>query len=102
LRYFVGEPEVSMEWVERALVAAESGGYVGVISQALNTKSLIYHSRGRWEEARALLHHSLALAERNDLTSPLMRALFNLANDAAIWDRWEEARRLDERHMEMV
>jgi len=102
LHYFVGEPEVSMEWVERALVAAESGGYVGVISQALNTKSLIYHSRGRWEEARALLHHSLALAERNDLTSPLMRALFNLANDAAIWDRWEEARRLDERHMEMV
>src|SRR5207248_10446298 len=65
-------------------------------------RSLIRRSRGRLEEAKALLRHALAVAEEHGLTREVMRALFNMADQALTWDQDEEALTLDTRHMELA
>ena len=100
--YFRGELDLSEKWLERALEAAEARLYPWVLSQALNTKSLILHARGRHQEGAALLRHALRVAEENDLPEAISRALFNLANDAGVSDRYREALEYDTRNLELV
>jgi len=69
---------------------AEERGDMTLLSQALNTKSLLV-SRLRIHERGALLREARRIAEEHDLTEPLVRALNNLAVVAETADRPAEA-----------
>lgn len=102
LHFFSGDLDLAMRWADRCLDIAEAQGFPAVISHSLNTRSLILRSRGRLEEARALLRHALVVAEAHGLTREIMRALFNMADQALAWDRDEEALALDTRLMQLA
>jgi class 3 adenylate cyclase/tetratricopeptide (TPR) repeat protein len=89
-QYFAGHVEAAARWVERALDVAESRWLPEVLSQALNTKSLLL-GRTRPEESQALLERAIRLAEENDLTVAHIRGLNNLGVVLGELDRYEEA-----------
>ncbi len=92
LLYFRGgDPEAASERVELALRLAEDLWLPDVLSQALNTKSLLLLNRGRREESLALLEHSAKLAAEHDLTEAGLHAYLNLASILANRDRADEA-----------
>jgi tetratricopeptide (TPR) repeat protein len=66
-------------------------GLPEILSQALNTKSLILGARGRWNERRALLRYALEVALEHDKPSAALRAYNNLADLTATEDRYQEA-----------
>jgi tetratricopeptide (TPR) repeat protein len=101
-RVFMGDSEDADEPLEFALDAAEARRLPHVVSEALNTKSLILARRGRPEESLALLRHALELALENDLTESALRAYFNLAYLNAGRDRLDEAIELDEKGLELA
>jgi tetratricopeptide (TPR) repeat protein len=65
------------------------------LSQALNTKSLLLATRGRYEESQALLQRALAIGEEHELPQASSRARFNLADGLTDRGRVEEGLRLD-------
>jgi len=79
-QFFQGNRERALERVDRALEIAESIPLPETISQALNTKHLVMSSRGRRQEALALLKHALQVALDNDLPAATLRAYINLSN----------------------
>jgi len=91
IQFFRGELDEAARWVESALEIAESLWLPELLSQALNTKSLILASRGRSEECIALIEHALRIALENDRTDAAIRAYFNLAHDYSVRDRYAEA-----------
>jgi class 3 adenylate cyclase/tetratricopeptide (TPR) repeat protein len=99
LHYFAGDLDLAAAWVDRALAAAEARRYPEVLSQALNTKSLILRAAGRYQEAVGLLKHALDIALENDLGAAALRALFNLADEAANSDRHTQALELDVKYL---
>ena len=101
LHYFRGELDIASSWVDRALEAGEELALPEVLSQALNTKSLIIRTRGHEEEAQALLKHALDIAIENDLPNATGRALNNLADTFLVQDRVEEALLHDSRNFEL-
>ncbi len=74
-----GDHEAAWPFVEQALALAEELRLPETISMGLNLKYLIRYAQGRVEEARALLLHSLLLAQENDLPGREIRAHNNLA-----------------------
>src|SRR5439155_18522962 len=66
-----------------------------LLSQALNTKSLILLGRGRLEEGLGLLKHALEIALEHDRAAAATRAYFNLAHGYAVRDRWQDALAVD-------
>jgi class 3 adenylate cyclase/tetratricopeptide (TPR) repeat protein len=86
--YFSGEFDAALERIERALDIAESLRLMEVLSQALNTKALVLASRGRREEAEALLQHSLKIALEGDLRAAALRAYNNLGSGMEDADRF--------------
>jgi class 3 adenylate cyclase/tetratricopeptide (TPR) repeat protein len=98
--YFRGELDESFAWAERALVVAEAQQHPWVLSQALNTKSLVLSARGRMEEGLGLLKHALTIAEQHNLSDAISRGLFNLGNVLFLDDRCREALEYDTRHLE--
>src|SRR5439155_25818080 len=62
-----------------------------VLSQALNTKSVILQSRGRRKEAAVLVRHALEVALEHDKPSAALRAYNNVADLLIQGDRYEEA-----------
>jgi tetratricopeptide (TPR) repeat protein len=62
-----------------------------VLSEALNTQGLIAGYAGRFEQALALMKHSLELALEHDLTGSALRAYNNLGDLLDRRDRYEEA-----------
>jgi class 3 adenylate cyclase/tetratricopeptide (TPR) repeat protein len=101
-RVFIGDREGAGEPLEFALEVAEGQRLPHVLSEALNTKSLMLARRGRPEESLALLRHALELALENDLTESALRAYFNLAYLNASRDRLDESVRLDEQGLELA
>jgi len=91
VRFFRGDLDDAARWIETALEIAESLWLPELLSQALNTKSLILASRGRPEESIALIQHALRVALENDRTDASLRAHFNLAHDYAVRDRHADA-----------
>src|SRR5207248_1427423 len=89
--FFTGDLDRAEERLEFALRIAESLWLPGVLSEALNTKSLILHARGRTEESYALLTHALTLAQQGEATWSTLRAYTNLSNLMFETDRLEEA-----------
>jgi class 3 adenylate cyclase/tetratricopeptide (TPR) repeat protein len=111
--WFMGHPDDAAERIERALDIAEALSLPEVLSQALNTKALVLmYSKGRPEEGRALLRHSLTVALENDVPSAALRAYNNLAELLWSWDQLdaglshtreglELARRMGDRRWEL-
>jgi tetratricopeptide (TPR) repeat protein len=77
LNYFLGEHDLAAQRVDRSLEIAEALPAYSVLADSLNTKHLLLLSRGRYEEATALLQHSIVLGREHDLGFPLMRAVNN-------------------------
>ena len=94
LLYFGGESASGLERIDRALEIAEALDIPEVLSEALNTKSLILLNDGRWNEATALLRHALAIALQHDKPSAAMRAYNNLVDFADGTDRYADADQL--------
>jgi tetratricopeptide (TPR) repeat protein len=92
LHFFEGHHERATALIERALEMAETLRLPEVLSQALNTKSMILSSR-RPEESQALLRHALDLALEHDLAAATLRAYFNLSYLALQRERWDEGAR---------
>ena len=91
LYYFKGELEIASERIETALVIAEALRFPEVLSQALNTMSAIAIFQERYEQAFALVKHSLEIALENDLSAAALRAYNNLSENLQRRDRHEEA-----------
>jgi class 3 adenylate cyclase/tetratricopeptide (TPR) repeat protein len=92
-KFFAGHLEAGAQRLEIALDIAEALGLPEVISQALNTKSLVLGARGRRQEAGALLGHALQVALANDKPSAALRAYNNLVDQATGEDRYEDAQK---------
>jgi tetratricopeptide (TPR) repeat protein len=93
LHFFRGEMEQALTRVEQALAIAESQRLPQVLSQALNTKSLVIRT-DRPREGRALIREALDVALEHDLVDAALRAYNNLAVNEFEADRREEARRM--------
>ena len=100
IHFFEGNPAAAAARVELALEIAEAHGFPAVLSEALNTKSLILF--GRPNESRALLKEALAIALQHDLVGQALRAYNNLAVAAWNEDRREEGRRAVEAGFELA
>jgi class 3 adenylate cyclase/tetratricopeptide (TPR) repeat protein len=92
--YFGGDSHAGLERIERALEIAEALDLPEVLSEALNTKSLIILNDGRWNEATGLLRHALAIALQHDKPSAALRAYNNLVDFADATDRFADADQL--------
>jgi class 3 adenylate cyclase/tetratricopeptide (TPR) repeat protein len=101
-RVFIGDAAAAEEPLEFALEVAEARRFPHVISEALNTKSLILARRGHPEECLGLMRHALELALENDLTESALRGYFNLAYLNASRDRPHEAIEVDEQGLELA
>ena len=91
--FFNGDTEDALGWIERALEIAEALDLPEVLSEALNTKSLILHTFGRASEAAGLMRHALAIALEHDKPSAALRAFNNLTDLSDYEDRYAEAER---------
>jgi tetratricopeptide (TPR) repeat protein len=77
LTYFLGDHPLAWERVERTLEIAEALPAPEVLSNALNTKSLLLLGNGRYEEGSALLDRAIAIGRKHDLGVTLLRAINN-------------------------
>jgi tetratricopeptide (TPR) repeat protein len=77
LTYFLGEHDLASERVERALEIAEALPAKQVLADALNTKSLLLNSSGRYEESSALLARAVELGRKHEMGHTLLRAINN-------------------------
>lgn len=96
IEYFTADRDRASEHIELALDVAETHGDMALLSQALNTKSLLL-ARLRIHEQQALLREAIRIAEEHDLTEPLMRAINNLMVLLETSDRFAEADELQGR-----
>ena len=102
MRFFAGDIDRANDAVEVALRISEAEGLPDVISDAMNTRSIIMSSIGRYQEGIALLRHSLSLALEHDLPEPALRAYNNLAETATDLDRHEEGLEIYERGLALA
>jgi class 3 adenylate cyclase/predicted ATPase len=93
LHFFRGEVEQAMLRVEQALIIAESQSLPAVLSQALNTKSLLLRAEHP-RESRALIREALDIALEHDLVEAALRAYNNLAVNEWEADRHGESRKM--------
>ncbi|MDP9296575.1 MAG: AAA family ATPase, partial [Actinomycetota bacterium] len=95
IRYFSAKDEESVRRalvpVDRALEISEAARLGGILSDAMNTKSIILGSLNRPEESMALLQHSLEVALEHDAAPATLRAYSNLSNEMWERDRFDEA-----------
>jgi tetratricopeptide (TPR) repeat protein len=89
--FFGGDAALGLERVETALDIAEALLLPEILSQALNTKAIIFLSMGRKQEALALLRYALDVALEHDRPSAALRGYFNLADSLGQIDRYEDA-----------
>ena len=90
-RFFHGDLELALTRIETALQLAEALSLPEVISQALNTKGVIYLARERPREGLLLQRHALEVALEHDKPSAALRAYYNLGDSLARADRFEES-----------
>jgi len=93
--------ELASPHLERALELAEALNLPEVFCQALTSKSLLFTTRNRLEEARILLEGSLERALENDLHTAALRALNNLGVVLESSDRYAETIDLIDRGLEL-
>ena len=88
--------------LERALELAEALGLPEVFAQALTSKSLLFATRNRLEEARILLEGALEHALEHDLHHPALRAINNLAVVHESSDRYADAAELSDQGVDLA
>jgi predicted ATPase/class 3 adenylate cyclase len=100
--YFAGRAEEAAVVLEEALRLAEGLRLPEVLSQALNSKSLVLAGQGRYDEAGLLLRHALQVALDNELGSAALRAYNNLC--VALWNagRHEDELRAAEQGVDLA
>jgi tetratricopeptide (TPR) repeat protein len=91
LHFFRGEMDMAIDRLETALSIAEPMGWMEVVSQALNSKSVVFEEAARQEEALALLERALAVALEHHYPASALRAYNNLAEHHFRRDRYELA-----------
>jgi len=96
IEFYAGDLKRAREHIELALDVAEEHGDTALLSQGLNTKSLLL-DKSRVHERHALLQEALHVAEQHDRTEAILRAVNNLIVLAFERDLSEEADRLLER-----
>jgi class 3 adenylate cyclase/tetratricopeptide (TPR) repeat protein len=101
IEYFSGNLERARDRIELAIDVGEAHADLVLVSQALNTKSLLVKAT-RPHERHALLRESLRIAEEHDLAEPMLRAINNLVVLAEELDRPEEADALQTRGLELA
>ncbi len=89
--WFAGEKAAALQRIEEALQLAETLLLPEVLSQALNTRGLILDAQGRSQEGLLLLRHGLEVALEHDKPSAALRAYYNLADNLAMNDRYEDS-----------
>ena len=89
--FFGGQSELGAQRIEAALEMAENLELPEVLVQALTTKAVILNSKGRRQEALALLRFSVRTATEYDKPSAGLRAMYNLADQLAQFDRYDES-----------
>jgi class 3 adenylate cyclase/tetratricopeptide (TPR) repeat protein len=87
----LGHQAEAWERIEVALEIAEARAMKGVLARGFITKAAISLSRGRFEEARALLEHALKLAVQSGHTEAERSANFILSDQAFHRDRYADA-----------
>jgi len=106
IRYFRATDDstvrAALHPIDRALEIAEAGRLGSILSDAMNTKSLILDSLRRPEESSALLEHALTVALEHDAVPAALRAYTNLSNFMWGRDRYAEARSFEERARELA
>jgi len=101
LTYFLGEPDLARERVDRALEIAEALPAPKVLADALNTKSLLLSSIGRYEEAGALLARAVELGRKHEMGNTLLRAINNSCVTLSGENRFAELRALAQEGIEI-
>jgi class 3 adenylate cyclase/tetratricopeptide (TPR) repeat protein len=99
---FSGRNDEAMERLEFALDLAETRGFPEALAEALDTKGLILEGRGRLEEGRVLLHHSLQVALDHEVHASALRAYNNIAASANNMDRHDEELEFADRGIELA
>ena len=102
LHAFLGELEPAAERIEQATEMAEALDLPDVLSDALNTTSVLHHRSGRDDEALPALERALEIARDRQLGTQMLRALYNLSFELATWDRQVEATRNDLAGLELA
>ncbi|HEX2088776.1 MAG TPA: adenylate/guanylate cyclase domain-containing protein [Actinomycetota bacterium] len=102
LHFFAGNSDLSVDRADLALQISEALWFPDVLSEALNTKSLVLVTRGRPEEAMGLLTHALKIALENDVPEAALRAYNNLAVLLLERDRHEDALQVLETALELA
>ena len=100
--FFAGRHELALERLTKALEIAESLSLPETLSQALNTKGVMFVSLGRAVEGLALIRTALDLALEHDKPSAALRAYYNLADNTAQLDRYQEAAELVQAGLELA
>jgi tetratricopeptide (TPR) repeat protein len=95
MHFFRGDHDAALDRVDEALAIAESLSLPEILSEALNTKSLILSARGRPEEGLALLTHALKIALDNDVPTAVFRAYNNLDVSMSERDRLDDVLEFD-------
>jgi class 3 adenylate cyclase/tetratricopeptide (TPR) repeat protein/ribosomal protein L40E len=91
-RLFAGDRELASQGIETALRLAEALSLPEVLSQGLNTKSVLLLFQGRRDEGSVLLRHALEVALEHDKPSAALRAFYNLADGVFCQgDRYEDS-----------
>jgi predicted ATPase/DNA-binding SARP family transcriptional activator len=98
----LGELGPAGERIDQAVEIAEALDLPDVLSDALNTRSVLFHRSGRDDDALPVLERALAIARENNLGRPLLRALYNFSAEISTWDREVEARRNDLEGLELA
>ena len=101
IEYFAGNPDAARRYIEIALDVAERYADASLLSQSLNTKSLLIPSTHP-HERHALLREALRVAEENDSLEATLRAMNNLIVLMGEWDRPDEGWTLTERGLELA
>jgi tetratricopeptide (TPR) repeat protein len=91
IMFFAGDLDLSLQRIEKALELAEALSLPEVLAQALTTKAVILTSRGRKNEALALLRYGLEVALEHDKPSAALRSYHNLSDCLQQEDQYEAA-----------
>lgn len=97
LYFFEGDMARAAERIEVALRIAEDRGLPDLLSESLNTKSLVLEANGHPQEALGLRFHALTVALSNDIHFGALRAYNNCSASLLDLDRLEDALELTTR-----
>jgi predicted ATPase/DNA-binding SARP family transcriptional activator len=98
----LGELEPAAERVDQAVEIAEALDLPDVLSDALNSRSLVLLKIGREHDALPALERALKIARDRHLGRQLLRSLYNLSFCLGVWDRTIETMPLNLEGLELA